>query len=77
MKTLIGKSIKSIKELKWDTFGVKIAGDDIIGIALHKRKLTILPQSVGNLKSLQVQFLGYNKLKHSQNRLDSQNHFNY
>jgi len=39
LEKMIGKSIPLVGEIEWDTVGVKIEQDNIIGLGLYKCKL--------------------------------------
>ncbi|MFX1258962.1 MAG: leucine-rich repeat domain-containing protein [Promethearchaeota archaeon] len=62
LEKILGKTIPLKEEIKWDIFGVKIEEDNVIGLSLYNEGLTTLPESIGDLKSLQVLKLRYNKL---------------
>jgi len=65
LKDILGKKWKKIPlvdKIEWDTFGVRIKGDNIIGLGLYNRNLAKLPESIGNLTSLQVLSLFDNSL---------------
>ncbi len=45
--------IPIVKKIDWDTYGVKLDGKNVIGLGLHNRFIKTLPESIGNLKSLE------------------------
>lgn len=47
-----------VNEIDWDTFGVKIEGDNVVRLGLYNQGLKALPELITNLKSLT--FLGLN-----------------
>jgi hypothetical protein len=64
LEKLIGKPIpQNVYNFNNITFGVKIEGDNIIGLGLYKMKLLTLPESIGNLPSLRELMLSENQLK--------------
>jgi len=68
LKKLIGKTIPTLNELfskkgAKNFCGVKVEGENIIELTIHKYKLTTLPESIGNLKSLQALSLNSTLLK--------------
>ena len=62
LEKIIGKSIPQVEEIKELTFGVKIVVDNIVGLGFYNRQLSTLPETIGNLKSLQELYLSDNKL---------------
>ncbi|GAG86868.1 unnamed protein product, partial [marine sediment metagenome] len=62
LENTIGKSIPPVKEIEWDTFGVKIEGYNVVGLGLYKQGLVSLPESIGDLTSLKSLWLQYNQL---------------
>ncbi|MHA2283697.1 MAG: leucine-rich repeat domain-containing protein [Promethearchaeota archaeon] len=62
LENTIGESIEIMEDIKWSTFGVQIDGDIIVGLGLCNCNLISLPESIGNLKSLQKLHLLSNQL---------------
>jgi Leucine-rich repeat (LRR) protein len=58
----VGESFLEVDVLEWDTFGFKIDTGNVVGIGMFNRGLTKLPDSIGNLSSLEELYLGSNKL---------------
>ena len=58
LKQVIPRANKVYRE----TFGIKIEGDNVVELGLYFESLKSLPESIGNLKSLQKLDLSYNKL---------------
>ncbi|MFX1259474.1 MAG: TIR domain-containing protein [Promethearchaeota archaeon] len=52
-----------MEKVEDDTFGVKIEGDEVLGLGLYDCELSTLPESIENLTSLQRLWLNSNKLK--------------
>ena len=57
------ESIPRVDEVKWNTFGVKIVDNNIVGLGLYRCTLINLPESIWNLESLQYLNLRGNRLK--------------
>ena len=62
LEKLLGRPILQVDEIKWDTVGFKIKENNIIGLGLFNCELTILPESIGTLQSLQELNLTHNQL---------------
>ena len=62
LETLIEKSIPLVNSIDYDTFGKKVEGDHILGLGLYGCGLTTLPESFGQLKSLQTLEMYENQL---------------
>lgn len=65
LEDIIGKKWKKIpqvNEIRWDTTGVKINDNEITGLGLFQNQLQALPESVSNLKSLEILTLCSNQL---------------
>ena len=62
LERILGKSIPQINIINWNIFGAKIDGDKIIGLGLCNCGLTVLPESFGDLRSLQTLEIWRNKL---------------
>ena len=62
LEKIIGKSIPQVEAIDDGTVGVKFEGDNIVGLGLYKQGRMILPESIGNLESLQELYLMDNKL---------------
>jgi len=62
LKGTIG-TIPLVEEIERETFGIKIDNDNIVGIGLFCCRLKALPESIGNLKSLQKLRLESNQLE--------------
>jgi len=66
LKEIYGKKWKKIPQvdkIKQSTFGIKVEGDSIVGLGLHERGLTTLPESIGNLSSLEECLFIYSNKK--------------
>ncbi|MFX1524938.1 MAG: leucine-rich repeat domain-containing protein [Promethearchaeota archaeon] len=70
LENLIGKTIPRVEDIGESTFGIKIVNKHIIQLKIHGRvlekrgkKLRVLPESIGNLKSLRLLYLPYNFIK--------------
>ncbi len=59
LEKIIGKPIPQIEEIKWDIFGYKVEGDNIVGLFLFNQGLRTLPESISNLSNLT--YLGLRK----------------
>ncbi len=62
LEQLIGKSIPAVATIEYDTFGMKLEEDTLVGLGLYNCKLTALPESFGDLKSLQILSIDNNQL---------------
>jgi hypothetical protein len=62
LEKLIGKPIPIVHKIQNTSFGVLVEGDKIIGLGLYKKKLLTLPESLGNLSSLQYLYLDENQI---------------
>jgi Leucine rich repeat len=58
----LGKVIPEVTEIKWDTFGYIHENQRIMGLGIHKKGLTSLPESICSLKSLTKLDLGENEI---------------
>ena len=56
---LIGKKLLEVKEIQEKTFGYVLKDNHIIGLGLYECELTQLPDSIYNLKFLEVLNLNY------------------
>ncbi len=54
LENVWGKSIPLVDKIESITVGVQVAGEDIIGLGLWNCGITTLPESLGQLKSLQT-----------------------
>ena len=63
LEELIDKTIPQVEEIGSQTFGFKVEGDNITGLGLYRQGLTTLPESIGDLESLQTLNLMANGLK--------------
>jgi hypothetical protein len=57
----VGKSIPNVKEIEWNTVGMKVEGNIIIGLGLYNCGLTTLPESFGALQSLEKLWINGNQ----------------
>ncbi len=63
LEELIGRPIPLVEKIGWaQSFGVKVEGDNVIGLWLYHRGLTTLPESIGNLSSLEILGVDSNQL---------------
>ncbi|MHA1310625.1 MAG: leucine-rich repeat domain-containing protein [Candidatus Helarchaeota archaeon] len=62
LENMIGKPIPKVNEIKWDTFGMVLDDNKILGLGLYECRLKNLPESFGSLKSLQELDLQDNQL---------------
>ncbi|MFX1297222.1 MAG: leucine-rich repeat domain-containing protein [Promethearchaeota archaeon] len=62
LEKMISNPIPRVKVLVWDTFGVKVDNENIIGLGLYNLKLERLPETFGNLNKLQVLEIFSNEL---------------
>lgn len=65
LEDIIGKrwkKIPQVNKIEWDTKGVKINDGEITGLGLFQNQLQTLPESIGNLKSLEALTLDNNQL---------------
>ncbi|MFX0069972.1 MAG: leucine-rich repeat domain-containing protein [Candidatus Hermodarchaeota archaeon] len=62
LEKFIEKSFPLKEEIDWETFGVKIKDNNVIGLSLYYQELSTLPESIGNLSSLNELFLYENQL---------------
>jgi len=65
LEDIIGKKwkkIRQVNEIKWNTKGVKINNCEITGLGLFQYQLQTLPESIGNLKTLESLTLDRNQL---------------
>ena len=59
---LLGKEIKRKKKIPWDTTGYKVEDQTVIELNLNFQELKSLPESIGDISSLQNLFLQKNEL---------------
>lgn len=57
LEKLIGKPIPLVNEINSSPSGFKVGGDNIVELGLHNRKLSSLPESIGNLTFLKFLYL--------------------
>jgi len=62
LNNLIGRIIRRVDEIKYDTIGIKVEGNNIVGLGLYNQGLTMLPDTISNLSSLEILRLHNNKL---------------
>ncbi|MHA1281925.1 MAG: leucine-rich repeat domain-containing protein [Promethearchaeota archaeon] len=63
LESLTGKGFKPVNEIKWYTkMGFTVSNNFVTGIGLYDCGLTNLPESIGNLKSLEIFNLDSNQL---------------
>ena len=62
LEKLIGKSIPLKEDVEYGNFGVKIEGKNVIKLSLYHQGLSVLPESISNLKYLTYLNLAINKL---------------
>jgi Leucine-rich repeat (LRR) protein len=64
-KKKIEKRTGKIPKIKkwYKAFGIVVQDEDVIRLGLHKKALTNIPESIGNLTSLQELYLGDNNLE--------------
>ncbi len=63
LERILGRKIARLNNINYDTIGVQIVENKIVGLALYKCELNYLPDYIGELKSLQVLGLSSNQLK--------------
>ena len=54
LEQVIGKTIPQVAAIEYDTVGVQVEGNDIMGLGLYGCGLTTLPEPILELKSLQL-----------------------
>ncbi|MHA1649031.1 MAG: leucine-rich repeat domain-containing protein [Candidatus Helarchaeota archaeon] len=59
----IGKEIKHKKKIQWDIFGYRAEEQEVVELNLNFKEIKDLPESIGNLESLEKLFLHKNQLK--------------
>ena len=65
LEDIIGRNwgnIPQVNEIEWEKSGVKIKDGAIVGLGLYNIKLRTLPESIGDLESLQKLYLRNNLL---------------
>jgi len=62
LQRIIKKPIPPLDNIYPTTFGVKTEGDDVVELGLYNCGIKTLPESIGNLISLESLFLGSNQL---------------
>ena len=62
LQRTLKKHIPPVVKVGYDTFGVKIEGDDVVELGLYDCGIIALPESIGNLSSLQKLWLQGNEL---------------
>lgn len=62
LEKIIGSSIPLVDEIRWSGVGVEIKEDNVIVLGLNECELITLPESIGNLISLQALYLYGNQL---------------
>lgn len=62
LEKLVGKPIPLVEDVSWDTFGVKIDSENIVGLGLHGCGIATFPETITNLTSLRFLNLRDNKL---------------
>ncbi|MHA1410777.1 MAG: leucine-rich repeat domain-containing protein, partial [Candidatus Odinarchaeia archaeon] len=62
LEKFAGRNLEKTSSINWDTAGYKVEGEDITALGLYNCGLTTLPESIGNLKSLQKLYLNRNQL---------------
>ncbi|MHA1230239.1 MAG: leucine-rich repeat domain-containing protein [Candidatus Helarchaeota archaeon] len=60
LENLLGRRIPGVDKIEWNTFGVLIKEGKIIGLGLYNQAIEKLPESIGNLKSLELLSLSDN-----------------
>ena len=61
LENKVGK-IPAISKIKWDSFGFIVNENQVVQIGLYNKRLTSLPESIGNLTSLTRLNLNKNQL---------------
>jgi len=62
LERLVGERIPQVSKVEWNTFGFVAENGHVVQLGLYKKGLTSLPETIGNLKSLQELYLHENKL---------------
>jgi len=61
-RALGGKPIPLVQDVDYDTFGLVACGGHVVGLGLYKQGLTSLPESIGQLQSLNELYVDNNQL---------------
>jgi len=62
LENMIGKPIPKVNEIKWDTFGMVLDDNKILGLGLYECRLKNLPEPILKLTNLQILDLSWNQL---------------
>jgi len=62
LERLVGKAIPIVTEVESSTFGLVIQDRHVVQLGCYKSELTSLPETIGNLQSLQILDLDYNNI---------------
>ncbi|MFX1255417.1 MAG: leucine-rich repeat domain-containing protein [Promethearchaeota archaeon] len=63
LEKIIKQTIPRVSELRWDTLGIKLEDDEVIGLGLYNCGLTELPEVLNQLNSLKELMIYKNPLK--------------
>jgi len=54
LEKMIGEAIPKVWKIEWNTFGYMEESGHVVGLGLYNKNLSSLPESIGNLRSLQI-----------------------
>ncbi|MFX0065164.1 MAG: GTP-binding protein [Candidatus Hermodarchaeota archaeon] len=67
LEKLLNQTIPNVTELRWDTLGIKIEDDEVIGLGLYNCGLTEIPDVLNQLNSLKELMIYKNPLNNVSN----------
>ena len=62
LETQLNTPIPKVNEVEWDTFGFVVENQRVEQLGLYAKKLSSLPENIGNLSNLQTLILSSNQL---------------